>query len=129
MFIDTASSIPVGRIFVDGTGVCDVAKSVLRDRKNLSTDGVIVVTAVTDAYSGELLSEIDVQTKGFVFENNANELNALINRVADKVFYDYVRSVNMDIYTLKTKLKDTISKAIFDKTRRSPIVIVTVLAV
>lgn len=129
MFIDASSSIPVGRIFVDGTGVCDVAKSVLRDRKNLSTDGVIVVTAVTDAYSGELLSEIDVQTKGFVFENNANELNSLINTVSEKVFYDYVRSVNMDIYTLKTKLKDTVSKAIYDKTRRSPIVIVTVLAV
>ncbi len=129
MFIDATKSIPVGRIFVDGTGVCDVAKSVLRDRKNLSTDGVIVVTAVTDAYSGELMSEIDVQTKGFVFENNANELNILINRVADKVFYDYVRSVNMDIYTLKTKLKETVSKAIYDKTRRSPIVIVTVLAV
>lgn len=129
MFIDASSSIPVGRIFVDGTGVCDVAKSVLRDRKNLSTDGVVVVTAVTDAYSGELVSEIDVQTKGFVFENNANELNALINRVADRVFYDYVRSVNMDIYTLKTKLKEAVSKAIYDKTRRSPIVIVTVLAV
>lgn len=129
MYIDATKSIPVGKVFVDGTGVCDVAKSVLRDRKNLSTDGVIVVTAVTDAYSGELLTEIDIQTKGFVFDNNANELNSFISRVADKVFYDYVRSVNMDIYTLKTKLKEAISKSIFDKTRRSPIVIVTVLAV
>ncbi|MBR3768577.1 MAG: ribonuclease J [Clostridia bacterium] len=129
LFIDSNSSVPVGRVFVDGTGVCDVGKSILRDRKNLSTDGVVVVTAVTDAYSGELVTEIDVQTKGFVFENNSNELVSFVNRACEKVFYDYVRSVNMDIYTLKTKLKESITKAIFDKTRRSPIVIVTVLAV
>lgn len=128
-FIDANSSVPVGRIFVDGTGVCDVGKSILRDRKNLSTDGVVVVTAVIDAYSGELVSEIDVQSKGFVFESNSNELLPFINRACDKVFFDYVRSVNMDIYTLKVKLRETIAKSIFDKTRRSPIVIVTVIAV
>ena len=128
-FIDANASVPVGRIFVDGTGVCDVGKSILRDRKNLSTDGVVVITAVTDAYSGELLTEIDVQSKGFVFESNSNELLSFISKSCEKVFYDYVRSVNMDIYTLKTKLKENISKAIFEKTRRSPIVIVTVLAV
>lgn len=128
-FIDCNSSVPVGRVFVDGTGVCDVGKSVLRDRKNLSTDGIIIVTAVTDAYSGELLSEIDVQSKGFAFDANSNELRPFINKVCEKVFYDYVRSVNMDLYTLKIKLKDSISKAITDKTRRSPIVVVSVIAV
>lgn len=129
MYIKADSSVPVGRIFVDGTGVCDVGKSILRDRKNLSTDGVVVVTAVTDAYSGELISEIDVQSKGFVFESNSNELHPFICKACEKVFYDYVRSVNMDIYTLKIKLKEAISKSIFDKTRRSPIVIVTVVSV
>lgn len=129
MFIDANGSVPVGRIFVDGTGVCDVGKTILRDRKNLSTDGVIVITAVTDAYSGELVTEIDVQSKGFAFENNSNELYSFINKACEKVFYDYVRSVNMDIYTLKTKLKDSVSKAVFEKTRRSPIIIVTVLTV
>ncbi len=128
-FIDCNSSVPVGRVFVDGTGVCDVGKSVLRDRKNLSTDGIIIVTAVTDAYSGELLSEIDVQTKGFAFDSNSSELQPFINKVCEKVFYDYVRSVNMDLYTLKIKLKDSISKAINDKTKRSPIVVVSVIAV
>ncbi len=129
MFIDANGSVPVGRIFVDGTGVCDVGKTILRDRKNLSTDGVIVITAVTDAYSGELVTEIDVQSKGFAFDNNSNELYSFINKACEKVFYDYVRSVNMDIYTLKNKLKDSVSKAVFEKTRRSPIIIVTVLTV
>lgn len=128
-FIDTSASVPVGKVFVDGTGVCDVGKTILRDRKNLSTDGVIIVTAVTDAYSGELVLPVDVQSKGFAFEGNSNELNSFVNGVCDKVFYDYVRSVNMDIYSLKTKLKDNLAKAIADKTRRTPVIIVTVLSV
>jgi len=128
-FIDANSSVPVGRVFVDGTGVCDVGKSVLRDRKNLSTDGVVIVCAVTDSYSGELISEIEVQSKGFVFESNTGDIAPFIRNICEKVLYDYVRSVNMDVYTLKTRLKDSISKAIYDKTRRNPIVIVSVLSV
>ncbi len=121
------TGLPVGRVFVDGTGVCDVGKSVLRDRKNLSTDGVVVVSTVVDGYTGELLSELDVQTKGFVFDNNTAELIPFIEKASKKVLADYTASTNMDIYTLKIKLKESISRAIFDKTRRSPIVIVTVL--
>ncbi len=121
------TGIPVGRIFVDGTGVCDIGKSVLKDRKNLSTDGVVVVSTVVDAYTGELLSDMDVQTKGFVFENDAVELVPFIEKSCRKVFADYTASTKMDVYTLKIKLKEAISRAIFDKTRRSPIVIVTVL--
>ncbi len=122
------TGIPVGRIFVDGTGVCDVGKSVLRDRKNLSTDGVVVVSTVVDAYTGELLSELEVQSKGFVFDNNSAELIPFIEKACRRVISDYTASTNMDIYTLKIKMKESISRAIFDKTRRSPIVIVTVLA-
>lgn len=122
------TGIPVGRVFVDGTGVCDVGKSVLRDRKNLSTDGVVVVSIVVDGYTGELLSEFDVQSKGFVFDNNTSELVPFIEKACKRVIADYTASTNMDIYTLKLKLKESISRAIFDKTRRSPIVIVTVLA-
>ena len=128
-YITNNSSVPVGRVFVDGSGVGDVGSTVLRDRKKLSTDGIIVITAVTDAYSGEMIAPIDVQTKGFVFAKNANELNSLINEKCERVFADYIRSVNMDIYSLKTKLKDGISRLIFEKTKRSPVIIVTVLAV
>lgn len=121
------TGLPVGRVFVDGTGVCDVGKSVLKDRKNLSTDGVVVVSTVVNGYTGELMSELDVQSKGFVFDNNTAELMPFIEKACKKVLSDYASSTNMDIYTLKIKLKESISRAIFDKTRRSPIVIVTVL--
>lgn len=123
------SSVTAGKIFVDGSGVGDVGSAVLRDRKKLSTDGIVIVTAITDAYSGELISPLEITSKGFVFVNNANELNGFITEACERVLDRFENSVNMDITALKAKLKDSVAKTLFDKTKRSPVVIVNVFAV
>lgn len=127
--IKTETHVAAGRIFVDASGVGDVGSAVLHDRKKLSTDGVVLVTAIYDLYTGGLMSTVDIQTKGFVFGDNANELNAYIKNACEDVFDRYKRGVNMDINVLKQRLKDAVSKAVFDKTRRSPVIIVSVFAV
>ena len=123
------SSVTAGKVFVDGSGVGDVGSEVLRDRKKLSTDGVVVVTAITDAYSGELISPLEISTKGFVFVNNANELNKFISDACEKTLDKFENSVNMDTVALESKLKDSVAKTLFDKTKRSPVIIVNVFAV
>lgn len=128
-FINANATVPVGRVFVDGTGVCDVGKSVLRDRINLSTDGIIIISAAVDSYTGALSSEIDVQSKGFVFDNSSDELLNYVKNNCNRVFDEYAKSVNMDLYSLRNRIKDAVSKSIYEKTRRSPIVVVTVLSV
>lgn len=128
-FINATASVPVGRVFVDGTGVCDVGKSILRDRKNLSTDGIVIISAAVDGYTGELVSEIDVQSKGFVFDNSSDELLKYIEKSCQRIFDEYSKSTNMDLYTLRNKTKDAVSRSIYEKTRRSPIIIVTVLTI
>ena len=127
--IKRLSPVTAGRVFVDGSGVGDVGSEVLRDRKKLSTDGIVIVTAVTDAYTGELISPLEINSKGFVFVNNANELNGFITDACERVLEKYSNSVNMDITALKSRLKDSVAKTLFDKTRRSPIIIVNVFAV
>ena len=127
--IKAETRVAAGRIFVDSSGVGDVGSSVLNDRKKLSTDGIVLVSAVYDLYTGGLMSTVDIQTKGFVFGDNANELNAYITNACEDVFDRYRRSVNMDSNVLKQRLKDAVAKAVFDKTKRSPIVIVSVFAV
>ena len=127
--ITTASYVTSGRVYVDSSGVGDVGSSVLRDRIKLSTDGIVMVTAVSDVYTGGLMHPVDIQTKGFVFTDNANELNAYISNVCEDVFDRYMRGVEMDTNALKQRLKDAVSKAIFDKTRRNPIILVSVFAV
>ncbi len=123
------SSVTAGKVFVDGSGVGDVGSEVLRDRKKLSTDGVVVVTVITDAYSGELISPLEISTKGFVFVNNANELNKFISDACEKTLDKFENSVNMDTVALESKLKDSVAKTLFDKTKRSPVIIVNVFAV
>ncbi len=127
--INTVSYVTAGRIYVDSSGVGDVGSAVLRDRKKLSTDGIVMVTAVSDVYTGGLMNPVDIQTKGFVFTDNANELNAYISGVCEDVFDRYMRGIEMDTNALKQRLKDAVAKAIFEKTRRTPIVIVSVFAV
>ena len=123
------SPVTAGKVFVDGSGVGDVGSAVLRDRKKLSTDGIVIVTAITDAYSGELISPLEINSKGFVFVNNANELNGFITEACEKVLEKFENSVNMDITALKAKIKDSVAKILFDKTKRSPVIIVNVFAV
>ena len=127
--IVTETHVTAGRIYVDNSGVGDVGSTVLRDRKKLSTDGIVIVTAVSDVYTGSLMLPVDIQTKGFVFSDNANELNAYISEVCEDVFDKYRRGIEMDTNALKQRLKDAVSKALFDKTRRTPVVIVSVFAV
>lgn len=127
--IVTETHVTAGRIYVDNSGVGDVGSTVLRDRKKLSTDGIVIVTAVSDVYTGALMLPVDIQTKGFVFSDNANELNAYISDVCEDVFDKYRRGIEMDTNALRQRLKDAVSKALFDKTRRAPVVIVSVFAV
>ena len=127
--ITTQTHVTSGRIFVDGSGVGDVGSAVLLDRKKLSTDGGVLISAVSDVYTGGLMSPVEIQTKGFVFTDNANELNAYISDACSEVFDKYMRGVVMDTNALKQRLKDAVAKAIFEKTRRTPVVIVSVFAV
>ncbi|MBQ7638878.1 MAG: ribonuclease J [Clostridia bacterium] len=127
--IRAAAHVPAGRIFVDGSGVGDVGSAVLRDRKKLSTDGVVLITAVSDAYTGGLMMPVEIQTKGFVFTDNANELSSYISDCCEDVFDRYRRGVDMDVNALKQRLKDSVARVIFDRTKRTPVIIVSVFAV
>ena len=106
-----------------------MGNSVLQDRKKLSTDGIIMITAVIDSYSGGLVLPVDVQSKGLVFRNNANEFSSFVDDACARVFDDYARSSYMDIPALKSRVKDVVAKLIFDKTRRAPVIVVTVLSI
>ncbi len=122
-------NVTAGRVFVDSSGVNDVGLSVLGDRKRLSTDGVVIITAVADAYSGRLSVPLDVQSKGFVFGDNAKELIKLIEKACDRVLDSVAGSASFDAPALQNKLKEAAQKVVFDRTRRSPVIIVSVFAV
>ena len=115
--------MPAGNVFVDGYGVGDVGSLVLRERKLLSEDGVIVVSAVIDAVTGYNLSAPEIHSRGFVFVKESSDLfreaESLVMSILDK----YSRSKRRDINTLKNKIKDEMLRFMYEKTKRSPVVI------
>lgn len=121
-------SVPAGGVFVDGYGVGDVGNIVMRDRRHLGMDGVITVTAAVDASSGELLSGPEVVSRGFIFVRESEEL---INQVAERAttIIESFPPYSFDVLAMKSKIKDEVSRLMYEKTKRSPMVLAIVLEV
>ena len=125
-----AGVVPAGQVLVDGYGVGDVGNVVLRDRKHLSQDGLIVVAATVDADHGLLLSGPDVVSRGFVYvkENEAlmEEARAQVLRIMEK----HLRSKDShDRMRLKMAVRDELAKFLYARTGRKPMVLPVIMNV
>ncbi len=127
--VKTSETVQAGRVLVDGLGVGDVGSIVLRDRKHLAQDGIIVVTVAIDGVTREVLSGPDVISRGFVFVKESEELMGEIDSLVCDILEDcYIRNMR-DYNGIKTKIKDGVSKFLYTKTHRSPMVLPVILEV
>ena len=121
--IKKAANVPAGQVFVDGLGVGDVGSIVIRDRKHLAEDGIIIVVAAIDSASHMLISGPDVVSRGFVFVREAEELmeearmtaTNTINRCFDRNIREWG--------TIKSRIRDDVSKLMYERTKRSPMIL------
>ncbi len=127
--IKSAAPVPAGRVFVDGYGVGDVGSVVLRDRKHLGQDGIIVVTASVDYETGQLIAGPEVISRGFVYVKENEELIAQARRVAEKALEDCYYSNISDINAIKGKLRDAVSHFVYEQTKRSPMILPIIMEV
>ncbi|HOD02835.1 MAG TPA: ribonuclease J, partial [Clostridiales bacterium] len=121
-------SVPAGGVFVDGYGVGDVGNVVMRDRRHLGMDGIIIVSAAVDASSGELLSGPEVFSRGFIYVRESEELIGEATRRAAAIIESFP-PYSFDGMAMKSKIKDEVSKLMYEKTKRSPMVLAIVLEV
>ncbi len=121
--------VQAGRVLVDGLGVGDVGSIVLRDRKHLAEDGIIVVTVAIDGVTREVVAGPDVVSRGFVFVKESEELmhdlNELVCDILETCCIHNVRDWN----NIKTRIKDGVSKFLFTRTHRSPMVLPVIMEV
>lgn len=121
------NAVPSGQIFVDGLGVGDVGNIVLRDRRHLSQDGLMIVVVAMDKHSGEILSGPDIISRGFVYVRESEELmdeaKAVVNEALDKCER---KNINEWAY-IKTLIKDTLRDYLWQKTKRSPMILPIVM--
>lgn len=127
--IKNGAPVPAGRVFVDGYGVGDVGSVVLRDRKHLGQDGIIVVTASIDYETGQLIAGPEVVSRGFVYVKEAEELIAQARKVAEKSLENCYYSNISDIAAIKSKLRDAVSHFVYEKTKRSPMILPIIMEV
>lgn len=117
------NNVTAGAVYVDGIGVGDVGSIVLNDRKHLSKDGIIIVVATIDSAGGNVVSGPDIVSRGFVY---VKENEALMNSARDlacRVIDESYDSKYHDWNSVKTKLRDELSKMMYDKTKRSPMIL------
>lgn len=122
-------SVQAGRVLVDGLGVGDVGSIVLRDRKHLAEDGLIVVVATVDSATGEMISGPDIVTRGFVYVREAETLIDEIREAARRAFENCCRNPNCDWATMKSRVRDDLSRMLFQKTKRSPMILPIIMEV
>ena len=122
-------TVQAGRVLVDGLGVGDVGSIVLRDRKHLAEDGIIVVVASIDGVTGDLVSGPDVVSRGFVYVREAESLIDEIKTVAYRALEDCCRNPHCDWATMKARVRDDLSRMLFQKTKRSPMILPIIMDV
>lgn len=120
--------VPSGKVYVDGLGVGDVGEVVLRDRKLLSQDGVVIVSVMIDGQTGQPISEPDIVTRGFVYEREAGDLLAKARDFVRKTFEDHHASdAGWGFYN--NLIKEELSVFLWEQTHRRPMILPVVMQV
>ena len=117
------TSVPSGKILVDGLGVGDVGNIVLRDRQHLSQDGLIVIVMTMDGSTGEIVSGPDVVSRGFVYVRESETLMDDVKKVINQEVKNFEEEGIRDWSTIKSTLKDDLRDYIFQRTKRNPMIL------
>ena len=115
--------VPAGEVYVDGSGVGDVGAVVMRDRKRLAEDGMVVIVLPVSDLDGSLLSTPEIITRGFIYVKESGDLMNELQSVAIDAAESVLRKRSRDEGELRGVVKSAVSNYLFKHTRRSPMVI------
>lgn len=127
--ITKGENVPVVDVLVDGLGVGDVGASVLRDRRLLSEDGLLVITATVDSVTNELLAGPMIETRGFVYVKGADAIMEEIENLVKIVFTEYEVSLTGNHEAICFKLKEQVQGLLSRRLKRKPMIIPLILEI
>lgn len=127
--IKNVGTVTSGRVLVDGLGVGDVGSIVLRDRKHLADNGIIIVTVAIDSITKEIVSGPDVVSRGFVYVKESEELMDELKHVVSDVLNGGYYGNAKDWNGIKATIKDGVSRFLYQRTHRSPMVLPVILEI
>ena len=122
-------TVTAGKVFVDGTGVGDVGSVVLRDRKHLAQDGMIVVCVNISSQDGSVVSGPDIITRGFIYVKESEELMEELKAVAMEAIERCSRKHVRDWSSIKSAIKNDLSGYLFKTTKRNPMILPVIMEI
>ena len=127
--LKSTETVQAGRVLVDGLGVGDVGSIVLRDRKHLAQDGLIIVVTAIEKATGKVVSGPDIVSRGFVYVRESEELMEESRERTSAVLERELQPNMREWNTIKGDIKDALSGFIFSKTGRSPMILPIIMEV
>lgn len=118
-----SGTVQAGKVLIDGSGIGDVGNIVLRDRKNLSESGLIIAVATVSLEEGILMSGPEIVSRGFVYVRESEELINGARDIATRVLVDALDEGIKEWSKLKELMKNAISKYVFAKTKKKPVIL------
>ena len=115
--------VPTGTILIDGLGIGDVGNVVLRDRKHLSQEGLIIVAMAFDRTHNTLISGPDIISRGFVFVRENEDIIEESREVVRRIIDSYQQISGSDWPTIKNRIKDDLRRFLHEKIKRNPMIL------
>jgi len=121
--------VTAGRVLVDGLGVGDVGNVVLRDRKQLSQDGILIVVVTLSKSTGKIVAGPDIVSRGFVYVRESEELMEEAKERVKRSLEKAEDRKSTEWSVIKTSVRDTLGKFLYEKTRRKPMILPIIMEV
>ncbi len=121
--------VPSGNILVDGLGVGDVGNIVLRDRRLLSQDGILLVVVTLSKDKKKVVAGPEILSRGFVYVRESEQLFVKSNEIVLRILQDTPEGKAMDWSTLKSEIRDALSQYLYEKTKRRPMILPIIMEV
>ncbi len=121
--------IPAGQVLVDGLGIGDVGNIVLRDRKLLSQDGILIAVVTLDRKNYKIISGPEIISRGFVYVRESEQLLQEANQAVTEVLTHLLNQKVSEWNSLKTVIRDSLSSLLFEKTKRRPMIMPIIMEI
>ena len=118
-----AENVTAGRVFIDGLGVGDIGSSVMKDRTLLSQDGILIIILALNTETNAILSGPDVVTRGFVYVRESNLMLGEVKAITRQTIARSLQNGIQETSALQNRVRDAVSKHLYDKTKRRPMII------
>lgn len=122
-FLRFGETVTAGKVLVDGLGVGDVGSIVLRDRRHLAEDGLIVVVTTIDRETGQILSGPDIVSRGFVYVRESEDMIGRARNIARQTIQKCIDNNTREWGVFKQKVRDDVSDYLWQMTKRSPMIL------